>query len=178
MGNGNGVNFTTELTQRIVPTSRQHLNVSTAPSEMALSGLSMGGGQTVGVLKAHPGMFGYVAAFAAGFGGAVDAPTVRAINDGTHLLRFYSGNITDTTYNSVRTGNATMDGIGVEYEFNGYTKHGHNWDAWQLNLIDWLPRLFQHVDSVAATPGTSSVNVGWTSSSPRRWPPGTAPARP
>jgi enterochelin esterase-like enzyme len=143
MANGNGVSFTDELTQRIVPTSREQFNVSSAPEEMALAGLSMGGGQTVSALKAQPGTFGYVGVFAAGFGGPVDASTVQAINDGTILLRFYSGNITDTTYNSVVNGLATMKSIGVEHEFNGYTEHGHNWDAWQLNLIDFAPRLFQ-----------------------------------
>jgi enterochelin esterase-like enzyme len=144
MSNGNGVNFTDELLQNIVPASREQFNVSTRAAEMAHAGLSMGGGQTVSALKARPGTFGYVGVFAAGFGGPVDASTVRAINDRTILLRFYSGNITDTTYNSVVNGNATMDAIGIDYEFNGYTAHGHNWDAWQLNLIDFAPRLFKH----------------------------------
>ncbi|MFI9489861.1 alpha/beta hydrolase-fold protein [Promicromonospora sp. NPDC052451] len=162
MANGNGVNFTDELLQRIVPTSREQLNVSSARDEMAHAGLSMGGGQTVTALKARPGTFGYVGVFAAGFGGAVDAATVQAINDGTTLLRFYSGNITDTTYTSVVNGIATMDAIGVDYEFNGYTAHGHNWDAWQLNLIDFAPRLFQHVGAVSVTPAAPTVARGWT----------------
>ncbi|MEV0890964.1 alpha/beta hydrolase-fold protein [Promicromonospora sp. NPDC050262] len=162
MANGNGVNFTDELLQRIVPASREQFNVSTAKDEMAHAGLSMGGGQTVSALKARPGTFGYVGVFAAGFGGAVDAATVQAINERTNLLRFYSGNVTDTTYNSVVSGNATMDAIGVDHEFNGYTAHGHNWDAWQLNLIDFAPRLFQHVGSVSVTPAEPTVTVGWT----------------
>lgn len=161
MSNGNGVNFTNELTQRIVPTSRAQFNISTVPAEMALAGLSMGGSQTIGVLKAQPGVFGYVSSMAFGFGGAVSPTTVQAINDGTILLRFYSGNITDTTYTSVNNGLTTMDTIGVDYEFNGFTADRHGWNAWQQNLIDLAPRLFQHVESVAVSPASLDLTSGW-----------------
>ena len=91
----------------------------------------------------------------------MNASTVQAINDGTILLRFYLGNITDTTYSSVNSGLTTMNNIGVNYEFNGFTEDHHAWNAWQQNLIDWAPRLFQHVDSVSVTPATSTVTLGW-----------------
>ncbi|MGP3933676.1 alpha/beta hydrolase [Nonomuraea sp. KM88] len=142
MGNGNVPDFNKELLENIVPAVRDRYNVSSDPSQQALAGLSMGGGQTFGVLKAHPGTFAYVAAFSAGFGSGagVDA---EAINNGTTLLRLYVGDQTDFVYPSFATSLATLDDLGIRYEFDGVTPGPHGWDVWQKNLIDLAPRLFK-----------------------------------
>ncbi|GAA5051487.1 enterochelin esterase-like enzyme [Thermocatellispora tengchongensis] len=142
MGNGNVSNFNRELLENIVPAARARYNISSDPSRQALAGLSMGGGQTFGVLKAYPGQFAYVAAFSAGFGSAagVDA---QAINNGTKLLRVYVGDQTDFVYPSFMASLTTMTNLGIRYEFDGVTPGPHGWDVWQKNLIDLAPRLFK-----------------------------------
>ncbi|MEU8058194.1 alpha/beta hydrolase [Microbispora bryophytorum] len=142
MGNGNVSNFNKELLDNIVPAARAHYNVSSDPSQQALAGLSMGGGQTIGVLKAYPGRFAYVAAFSAGFGGGTGVD-VAAINSGTKLFRVYVGDVTDFVYPSFMAGLTTMNDLGVHYEFDGVTPGPHGWDVWQKNLIDLAPRLFK-----------------------------------
>ncbi|MFB4268304.1 alpha/beta hydrolase [Nonomuraea sp. GTA35] len=142
MGNGNVPDFNKELLENLVPAARARYNVSDDPSQQALAGLSMGGGQTFGVLKAFPGRFAYVAAFSAGFGSAagVDA---EAINSGTKLLRLYVGDQTDFVYPSFMTSLTTLNNLGIRYEFDGVTPGPHGWDVWQKNLIDLAPRLFK-----------------------------------
>jgi enterochelin esterase-like enzyme len=142
MGNGNVSDFTRELLENIVPAARAGYNVSSEPSQQALAGLSMGGGQALGVLKARPGEFAYVAALSAGFGSGagVDA---EAINDGTKLLRLYVGDQTDFVYPSFMASLTTLDSLGIRYEFDGITPGPHGWDVWQKNLIDLAPRLFK-----------------------------------
>ncbi|MEO3814100.1 alpha/beta hydrolase-fold protein [Sphaerisporangium sp. B11E5] len=142
MGNGNSSNFNKELLENIVPAARAGYNISSDPSRQALAGLSMGGGQSFGILKAYPGQFAYVAAFSAGFGSAtgVDA---AAINNGTKMLRVYVGDQTDFVYPSFMASLATMDNLGIRYEFDGVTPGPHGWDVWQKNLIDLAPRLFK-----------------------------------
>jgi enterochelin esterase-like enzyme len=142
MSNGNVSNFTRELLENIVPATQAAYNISSDPSQRALAGLSMGGGQTYSVLKSHPGEFAYIGTFSAGFGSTsgVDA---EAINNGTELLRVYVGDLTDFAYNGVISSLATMDQLGIEYEFDGPTPGPHGWDVWQKNLIDFAPRLFQ-----------------------------------
>ncbi|GGO02535.1 alpha/beta hydrolase [Microbispora bryophytorum] len=142
MGNGNVSNFNKELLDNIVPAARAHYNVSSDPSQQALAGLSMGGGQTIGVLKAYPGRFAYIAAFSAGFGGGTGVD-VAAINSGTKLFRVYVGDVTDFVYPSFMAGLTTMNDLGVHYEFDGVTPGPHGWDVWQKNLIDLAPRLFK-----------------------------------
>ncbi|PZG23532.1 alpha/beta hydrolase [Nonomuraea aridisoli] len=142
MSNGNVSDFTKELLENIVPAARARYHVSSDPSRQALAGLSMGGGQTFGVLKAHPGRFAYVAAFSAGFGSGtgVDA---QAINNGTKLLRLYVGDQTDFVYPSFMASLTTINNLGIRYEFDGITPGPHGWDVWQKNLIDLAPRLFK-----------------------------------
>ncbi|GLX09941.1 alpha/beta hydrolase-fold protein [Microbispora sp. NBRC 16548] len=142
MGNGNTSNFNKELLENIVPAARARYNISSDPSQQALAGLSMGGGQTIGVLKAYPGEFAYIAAFSAGFGGGTGVD-VAAINSGTKLLRMYVGDVTDFVNPSFMAGLTTMDNLGVHYEFDGVTPGPHGWDVWQKNLIDLAPRLFK-----------------------------------
>lgn len=141
MGNGNSQSFTRELLENIVPVSRQNYNVSEEPEKMALAGLSMGGGQTATVLKTNPGKFAYIGIFSAGFG-STNGVDAEAINDGTKLLRLYTGNQTDLAYNGVINSLSALDAANIKYQFNGVTEHGHNWDAWQQNLIDFSQRVF------------------------------------
>ncbi|GII33558.1 alpha/beta hydrolase [Planotetraspora mira] len=142
MGNGNVSNFNKELLENIVPAARARYNISSDPSQQALAGLSMGGGQALGVLKAYPGQFAYVAAFSAGFGTGTGVD-VAAINNGTKLLRLYVGDQTDFVYPSVMASLPTLDNLGIHYEFAGVTQGPHGWDVWQKNLIDLAPRLFK-----------------------------------
>ncbi|MGC4879809.1 alpha/beta hydrolase [Micromonospora sp. DT43] len=142
MGNGNSSNFNRELLENIVPTTRARYHISSDPSQQALAGLSMGGGQALGVLKAYPGEFAYVAALSAGFGSGAGVD-VAAINDGTKMLRLYVGDQTDFVYPSFMASLTTLDTLGIRYEFDGVTPGPHGWDVWQKNLIDLAPRLFK-----------------------------------
>jgi len=142
MGNGNVSDFTKELLENIVPAARANFNISHDPAGQALAGLSMGGFQAFDVLKSHPGEFAYVGTFSAG----IFNPTgfdVAAINNGTKLLRMYSGNVTDFLYSLVISTLATLDSLGIRHDFAGITQGPHGWDTWQKNLIDFAPRLFR-----------------------------------
>lgn len=143
MGNGNVPDFTRELLENIVPAARANYNVAHDPARQALAGLSMGGVQTYAVLKDHPGEFAYIGTFSAWFADPTGAD-VAAINNGTKMLRIYTGDVTDFVYPFVTSTLTTLDSIGVRYEFDGVTEGPHGWDTWQKNLIDFAPRLFRH----------------------------------
>ncbi|WP_182901364.1 esterase family protein [Microbispora sp. H10830] len=142
MGNGNVSDFNKELLDNIVPAARAHYNVSSDSSQQALAGLSMGGVQTLGVLKAYPGRFAYIAAFSAWFGDGTGVD-VEAINKGTTMLRLYVGDVTDFVQPFFMSSLTTMKDLGIRYEFDGVTPGPHGWDVWQKNLIDLAPRLFK-----------------------------------
>ena len=142
MGNGNVPDFGKELLDNIVPAARAAYHISSDPTRQALAGLSMGGFQAFDILKTHPGVFAYVGTFSAGVFNSTGFD-VAAVNNGTKLLRMYSGNVTDFVYPLVLSTMATFDTLGIRYEYAGVTPGPHGWDAWQKNLIDFAPRLFR-----------------------------------
>jgi enterochelin esterase-like enzyme len=148
MGNGNVSDFPRELRENLAPAARAGFHIATDPARQALAGLSMGGFQTYDVLKRYPGEFSYIGTFSAGIGtpGGTADPTgfdAAAINSGTKLLRIYVGNVTDFVHPFTIASMATLDRLGIRYEFAGVTEGPHGWDAWQKNLIDFAPRLFR-----------------------------------
>ncbi|WJL96671.1 alpha/beta hydrolase-fold protein [Microbacterium sp. ET2] len=160
MGNGNVPDFPAELLENIVPAVEDAYNVSPNRKNRALAGLSMGGGQAFEVFRDHPGQFASIATFGAGrFGDLSDIP-VRQMNNRTDLFRVYVGNKTDIAYNDVYDSLQAFDAAGLEYQFDGVNPDaGHNWNAWQENLIDFAPRLFT---GEASDPGMSEGHTALT----------------
>src|SRR5690606_22734130 len=162
MGNGNVSSFADELLRNITRAAEREYNISSDPSQRALAGLSMGGGQTFEVLVSDPGEFAYLGTFGAGRFPLDDLP-VEEINAGTELLRIYVGNPTDVAYNDVAAALPVLDEAGVRYQFDGAKPdRGHNWDAWQEDLTDFLQRLFQDPPFLGMSPGHSAIDEPFT----------------
>ncbi|MDQ0615082.1 enterochelin esterase-like enzyme [Microbacterium sp. W4I4] len=143
MANGNVDDFSAELLENIVPAVEKDYNVSPSRKKRALAGLSMGGGQTFEVFSEHPGEFAAIGTFGAGRFGDLAGIPVEKMNDRTDLFRVYVGNPTDAAHNDVHDSFQKFDELGLKYQFDGVNPDaGHNWNAWQENLIDFAPRLF------------------------------------
>lgn len=70
------------------------------------------------------------------------------MNNKTDLFRVYVGNPTDVAHNDAYDSFQKFDELGLNYQFDGVNPDaGHNWDAWQENLIDFAPRLFTKKNS-------------------------------
>jgi enterochelin esterase-like enzyme len=159
MGNGNVSNFQKELLQNLMPAARQSYNISRDPAQQALAGLSMGGYQTLNTLLSNPDRFAYIGSFAGFLRDDVSRAEAEAINRGTELLRIYTGNVTDLAYNANYDLLQAFNKAGVEYEFDGVNPdNGHNWNAWQENLIDFAPRLFHSVSDHGPSAGHLPLN--------------------
>ncbi|WP_166644408.1 alpha/beta hydrolase-fold protein [Microbacterium sp. BK668] len=142
MANGNGVNFPNEITQRITVAAQAQYNVSGDPADRALAGLSMGSQAALSTMYTFPGQFAYIGAMSA-FTNPPASADVTAINDGTELLRIYSGDIQDFTYQQTLGLVTALNNRGIEHEFAPIIPGPHSWDVWQKALIDFLPRLFE-----------------------------------
>jgi enterochelin esterase-like enzyme len=158
MGDAGGPDFPAELTSVMRAADRAY-NIAHDPAHRAVAGLSTGAFQVLDVALAHPGEFGYVGSFAgvpsddlrSGNGGRVDA---TAVNAATKLLRLYTGNVTDPAHNPTYQLMRWLDRAGVRYEFDGVNPEvGHNWKAWQDDLIDFVGRLFRTVPGHGPGPG-------------------------
>ena len=141
MSNGNGVDFPRELLERIVPAVEGAYNVSSNPEERALAGLSMGSQAAMNTLLTRPGQFAYVAGFSV-FANIPANADIAAINAGTKLLRLYTGDLQDFTYQQTLALDAALTNRGINHEFAPVIPGPHSWDVWQKALIDFAPRLF------------------------------------
>jgi enterochelin esterase-like enzyme/chitodextrinase len=160
MANGNGVNFQNELYQRLIPATEAQFNTSSRPDKRAIAGLSAGSGLAMTALYSTPGQFAYVGAFSA-FSNPPANVDVAAINAGTKLLRIYSGDIQDFTYQNTLSMVAALQNRGINHEFAPIIAGPHSWDVWQKALIDFLPRLFENTAPEFAAGGESwSVDEG------------------
>ena len=142
MANGNGVNFPNEITQRITVAAEAQYNVSNDPEGRALAGLSMGSQAALSTLYTFPGQFAYIGAMSAFTNPPANA-NVAAIDEGTKLLRIYSGDMQDFTYQNTLSLVSALNNRGIEHEFAPIIPGPHSWDVWQKALIDLLPRLFK-----------------------------------
>jgi enterochelin esterase-like enzyme len=158
--------FTNELLNDIVPFVEKSFRVKADPAHRALAGLSMGGGQTLRVLTAHPDKFAHVAIWSAGlFGGNAEQwkeqneeflAAADKVNDSIKLLEIVVGD-RDFALNGSRALSELFKEHGIEHELH-ITGGGHTWINWRQYLRDLCQNLFREngqdsaQNSPAATP--------------------------
>jgi enterochelin esterase-like enzyme len=143
--------FTDELLKEVVPTLEKTFRVKTAPSDRALAGLSMGGGQTLRVLTTNPDRFAYVGIWSAGlFGGNAEDWEKRnesflsaadQVNASIKRLEICVGE-----KDSLAAGSKALAGVlekrGIKHEVH-ISGGGHTWINWRHYLSEFAPKLFQ-----------------------------------
>jgi len=143
--------FTSELLKEVIPHVEKHLRVKPGPENRALAGLSMGGGQTIGVLTTHPDQFAYVAIWSAGlFGGDAAAFEMQTeaflknaaeVNKSLKLLEITVGD-KDFALAGSKALAGVFDKYGIKHELK-ITGGGHTWINWRQYLNELAPKLFQ-----------------------------------
>jgi enterochelin esterase family protein len=71
---GSGDPFVGDFVTDVMPYVRTHYRVLTDRANSAIAGLSMGGGQTLNIMMAHPERFAYVGVFSSGLFGVFPIP--------------------------------------------------------------------------------------------------------
>jgi enterochelin esterase family protein len=143
--------FTDELLKEVVPTIEKTFRVKADPSDRALAGLSMGGGQTLRVLTTNPDRFAYVGVWSAGlFGGNAEEWERRneaflsaadKVNGAVQRLEICVGD-----RDSLAAGSKALAGVlekrGIKHEVH-ISGGGHTWINWRHYLNEMAPKLFR-----------------------------------
>ena len=141
--------FTAEMMKDIIPYIESHYRVKANPENRALSGLSMGGIQTLNVGLHHLGTFRYLAIMSSGWSSDADreafykaeATQIPKYNDQLKLFWWGWGETDIARANSL----AILDkfkSAGVKAE-TLETPGGHEWKNWRLYLHEVAPKLFR-----------------------------------
>ena len=147
--------FEEELTEVIIPYVDQSFRTLPDPQHRALSGLSMGGGQSFFVGLQHTELFSYIGVFSTGvFGGiretkSFDAeaamPGLVSQHDKYNkaLKLFYiSVGTDDPRLSSTQKAVADMRQSGLAITFNTFPGD-HEWQVWRKSLHDFAQKLFK-----------------------------------
>ena len=147
--------FEEELTEVIIPFIDQSFRTIPDKQHRALSGLSMGGGQSFFVGLQHTELFSYIGVFSTGvFGGIRETKSFDAESAMPGLISqhekynkalklFYiSVGTDDPRLSSTQKAVADMRQSGLNITFNSFPGD-HEWQVWRKSLHDFAQKLFE-----------------------------------
>ena len=141
--------FNDEMMKDIIPYMETHFRVKAQPEDRALSGLSMGGIQTLNVGLHNLGSFDYLVVMSSGWISDADrdyffkteASRIPTYNAKLKLFWWGWGETDIARPNALKvTGRLKEMGVKVE---TMETPDGHEWKNWRLYLHETAPMLFR-----------------------------------
>lgn len=149
--------FKKEMTQNIVPFIDANYRTLADPKNRAISGLSMGGGQSFYVGLESLDYFGSVGIFSSGIFGGIQNPSGSTFNAEKEIpgllsksdefnkkldLFYISCGEQDMRLEHTRKAVAKMKENGLDVEFNSFPGD-HEWQVWRKSLHDFASRVFK-----------------------------------
>jgi enterochelin esterase family protein len=143
--------FSRDLVDELIPYVQSNYRVHTGREQRAIAGLSLGGGQALGIGLSHQDLFSRVAAFSPAIG-AVTSPQAggldfkplladaKKVNDRLALLWVGCGT-DDTLFKSNTEFAAMLEAGGIRHTFRA-TEGAHTWHVWRRYLNEVAPLLF------------------------------------
>lgn len=144
--------FNRDLIEDLIPFVQANYRVHADREHRAIAGLSMGGGQALGVGLSRTDVFSRVLGFSSALGvvtapqsGGLDFKKLiadsKAVNDKLKLLWVGCGT-EDTLFNSNKEFAQMLETTGVKHTFR-VTEGAHTWMVWRRYLNEVAPLLFQ-----------------------------------
>ncbi|MEJ2006011.1 MAG: alpha/beta hydrolase-fold protein [Cyclobacteriaceae bacterium] len=144
--------FEKSLVNDVIPYVENHYRVKTGRENRALTGLSMGGLQTLNTTFQNPEMFDYIGVMSMGFadlsrfGIEIDhserAAQIDALKEADPELYWIAIGKDDFLYESVVTLREELDKHNFDYTYRESTG-GHTWTNWRIYLSVFAPMLFK-----------------------------------
>jgi enterochelin esterase-like enzyme len=147
MPGANTAAFSRDLLEDVIPFVESHYRAYTDRDHRAIAGLSMGGGESLGIGLTHLELFSYVGGFSAGlrntdlpqmFGGFLADP--KAANQKLHLLWLGCGT-DDSLFGASQSFSKMLDDARIKHLFKK-SDGAHTWINWRRYLNEFAPLLF------------------------------------
>jgi enterochelin esterase family protein len=143
----NTAQFSRDLIEDVIPLIQSRYRVYTDRDHRAIAGLSMGGGQSLGIGLNHLDLFSYVAGFSAALRPADFEKTYAAAlanpketNKKLHLLWIGCG-AQDSLFNASKSFAGFLKERNINHTFRE-TDGAHTWMVWRRYLNELAPLLF------------------------------------
>jgi enterochelin esterase family protein len=142
--------FENDLLKDVMPFAEKLYRISAQPSDRAIAGLSMGGGQALSVGLNHLDIFQTVGAFSAGGGGRTEGLEAQykdlladpaATNKKLKFFYIACGK-TDGLFAGSQALHEVLAKHDIKHTF-APSEEGHVWRNWRNYLADFVPQLFR-----------------------------------
>lgn len=144
--------FEKSLVDDVIPYIESHYKVKPNKENRALTGLSMGGLQTMNTTFENPELFDYIGVMSMGFadlsrfGIEVDhskrGEQIEALKAADPELYWIACGTDDFLYQSVVDMRNELDKHDFDYTYRESTG-GHTWSNWRIYLSEFAPMLFK-----------------------------------
>ena len=144
--------FEKSLVNDVIPYIENNFRVKANKENRALTGLSMGGLQTMNTSFENPNLFDYIGVMSMGFadlsrfGIEVDhskrAQQILALKEADPELYWIACGKDDFLYESVVTMRNELDKKDFDYTYRE-SSGGHTWSNWRIYLSEFAPMLFK-----------------------------------
>ncbi|MCG8650202.1 MAG: esterase, partial [Pirellulales bacterium] len=131
----------------VLPFMQDNYHVSPDPAQRAITGLSMGGGQSIAVAMSHPEAFEWVGAFSAAAPQGdlkQDHPafSLQASQHAKRQLFWIACGKKDFLLDRNRSFTGQLDELGIEHTYLE-TEGAHSWEVWRRYLPEFLELIFR-----------------------------------
>ncbi len=136
--------YVKSIVNDIIPYVESHYRVIAKPEARAVSGLSMGGGHTLGVTRLFPGTFDYICPLSIGVRGeAADIDKqLQAVKEGGYKLYWFACGKTDFLWEMAKDLDTALTRNEMEHTFY-VSEGGHTWANWRQYLNTFAQLLFK-----------------------------------
>ncbi len=144
--------FEESLVNDVIPYIESHYRVKTGRENRALTGLSMGGLQTLNTTFKYPEKFDYIGVMSMGFpdlsnfgitvGNSERGRQIEKLKASEPELYWVAIGKDDFLYESVVTMRDELDKYDFNYTYRESTG-GHTWTNWRIYLSEFAPMLFR-----------------------------------
>lgn len=136
--------FERDLLEDVMPFIESNYRVKTDAANRAITGLSMGGGQSLTIGLNHLDQFAWVGGFSSAVSKEAIAPALQDPNASNHKLKLLWIGCGKDDFLLSRNNDflAVLKEKGIHHEFH-LSEGGHTWPVWRKYLAELAPRLFQ-----------------------------------
>jgi len=143
--------FEDVMTKELIPNIDANFRTKTGRGHRAMAGLSMGGGQTLGITLKHLDKFAWIGAMsspprqgfdvATAYGGVFT--NAARFNKQVKLLWFSAGTAEERFHSGAVAVHEALNKAGIKNVFYSSPGTDHEWQTWRRSLHDFAPRLFR-----------------------------------
>lgn len=140
--------FSREVIEELIPLIEKNYKVSKKADDRAISGMSMGGGQSINIAFSRPDLFRYVGLMSPAANGNIDTQypafvkDPAAINKQFKVLWMGLGKDDTLVGAGAKALDAALTKDGIKHDFV-LGEGRHEWTVWRNHLRDFAPLLFK-----------------------------------